>query len=221
MRIAVSKNSHLFSSWLYKVELVDLYLLPQKEALAVLKDSHGLILSGGGDLDPSYYGKAEEASVCDIDAERDRREWEMLQLAMKENLPLLGVCRGFQLINVFLGGTLIPDFQNQSKKIHRAESGDAIHEISIEEGTYLRKLAQKSRVLVNSRHHQGIERLAPTLIANAVAEDGVIEGFEGQSKSFLLGVEWHPERWKDPLSESIAEAFIEQTRRESALLKQR
>jgi putative glutamine amidotransferase len=215
--VGIYKNGESFAEWFKQVdssiEVIDLSLLPEKESVVVLQRCYGFILSGGLDIDPAYYGKPEKASLCLIDSERDRREWALAMVAIERKIPLLGICRGFQFLNVIYGGTLIADIPTEvaSHVAHRIENGQAYHVVSIEQGTILCGLVSTDYAVVNSNHHQAIDRLADPFLVSARSRDQLIEAFEWKEKDnqpFLLAVEWHPERMTDPLSKRIAEAFI-------------
>lgn len=217
LRVGVSKNSDLFIDWLRgaspSIEVIDLFLLPEEESLIALKQCGGLILSGGPDLDPISYGKPEKGSICRVDVERDRREWIFALAAIELKIPILGVCRGFHLLNVIFGGTLIADIPTEttSDVTHRDEEEMAYHVISITEKTLLSSIAPAYRLFVNSNHHQAIDRLADPFIPSARSNDQLIEAFEWKEKNnkpFLLAVEWHPKYMTHPFSKHIAEAFV-------------
>jgi putative glutamine amidotransferase len=147
-------------------------------------DYDGLILCGGNDLQPCYYGEEINGSL-DFDEERDRTEMALVQKFFQTGKPILGICRGMQLLNVALGGTL---YQNISG--HR---GEILHTVKAEKGSLLEKLYGKE-FTVNSFHHQAIKRLGNGLKATLYDGTGaVIEGVEHESKPYL-GVQWHPER---------------------------
>ena len=215
--VGIYKNGEPFAKWLGQadssIEVIDLSLLPEEKGIAVLQRCCGFILSGGLDIDPAYYGRPEKAPLCSIDPERDKREWALAMIAIERKMPILGICRGFQLLNVIYGGTLIADIPTEtvSRVVHRIEKGFAYHIISIEQGTLLRSLASGDYTLVNSRHHQAIDRLADPFLPSARSRDQLIEAFEWKEKDhqpFLLAVEWHPERMTDSFSKRIAEAFV-------------
>lgn len=157
----------------------------------------GLILSGGYDVCPLFYREEPSKGLEAICPERDVYEIQLLQSMRMLRKPILGICRGLQLMNVALGGTLYQDIelfrpssiQHQSK----ASPDAAIHSISILPNTLLHEMMSEETLLTNSFHHQAIKELSPELQANALSQDGLIEGIEGKDDQFLLGVQWHPE----------------------------
>ena len=181
----------------------------------------GLLLTGGGDIHPRRYGANEDgASFKDVDERRDELEFALLEKAMNSRVPILGICRGLQTVNVFLGGSLHPDLESEGFSAHVKKEGRELrHEISIESGSMLSEITGQSRGSVNSTHHQGVDRLGRGLFISARSDDGVAEALEQKEKkgkSFLLLVQWHPERMKDsanPLAEGVARTFLEETRR--------
>jgi putative glutamine amidotransferase len=160
----------------------------------------GLVLSGGGDMDPKRYGGPSHSSVGEIDADRDRVELYLARQFAGSRRPLLGICRGLQVLNVALGGTLHADItaQRPGSIAHDLWPGrgydHAHHVVRIEEETRLAEILGEPMVEVNSLHHQGIRDLAPGLIPAAYASDGLIEAFELPDHPFGLAVQWHPER---------------------------
>lgn len=220
-KVGISKNGDLFIDWLKKadpsIEVIDLFSLPEEESKSTLQQCDGLILSGGPDINPLYYGKPEKAPLCFIDEERDRREWIFAKIAIDRKIPILGICRGFQLLNVIFGGTLIADIsiETTSEVIHSMNNDTAYHMIAIDDNTLLSGLAPSSWVAVNSNHHQAIDRLADPFLTSARSSDQLIEAFEWKEKDsqlFLLAVEWHPERMSCSFSKQIAEAFVDAAR---------
>lgn len=162
----------------------------------------GLVLSGGYDVHPLYYGEEPHPSLRFIYPERDLYEMEALSLACQQEKPILGICRGLQLINVAFGGTLYQDLsQNSSepplKHSQEAKMHVAVHTVDITPDTILHSIFGKDSVGTNSFHHQGIKQLASGLIASAFARDGVIEGIEKENYPFMVAVQWHPERMVD------------------------
>ncbi len=178
----------------------------------------GALLSGGPDPDPKHYGMRREADNLDISALRDAEELAVFRLAYGMRLPMLGVCRGAQLINVALGGTLWQDLPSMrpSAVCHRQKKPyDApAHTVSLNRDGGLFALLGTDTLRVNSCHHQGIRRLAEGLRTTATAPDGLIEGVELQDYPFLWGVQWHPEMLgvQDAPSRAIFTAFLDACR---------
>lgn len=167
----------------------------------ILNDLDGLLLSGGADIDPRYYGEVvrPEAGVK-IDAQRDAAELLLTRAALVSDIPILGICRGIQVLNVAAGGSLHQDLgalpidaavheQPASKKVW-----EAAHSVTVTKGSLLASLLGGGQVEVNSFHHQAVKALAPDFAVTAHAPDGVIEAVEHRSRPFVLGVQWHPER---------------------------
>ncbi len=158
----------------------------------------GLLLQGGADIDPSLYGEEPTELLGPTDPIRDRFELELLRAFAAAGKPVLGVCRGMQLINVAYGGTLHQDLQHANivENVHRKlELYDELsHEIQLTPGGWLNSLYEGSTATrVNSIHHQGIKRLGDGLVVEATADDGVIEAVRHAELPFMVGVQWHPE----------------------------
>ncbi|HEX2536135.1 MAG TPA: gamma-glutamyl-gamma-aminobutyrate hydrolase family protein [Chitinophagaceae bacterium] len=198
-----------------EVELVTLSFEAPDEAL--FGDCAGFILTGGVDIDPAFYGgPAGYPHAPDrYCPERDGFEAGIYRYALAHGRPVLGICRGFQLVNVLEGGGLIQDL-GPVNAVHRKEALDKEHTVQLEPGSLLAELAGSAEGSVNSAHHQAVDDavLSPRLQAAARA-GGIIEGFEWKDKTgkpFLLGVQWHPERMRDrnenPLSHRIRERFL-------------
>ena len=153
-------------------------------------DYDGLILCGGGDIDPKYYGQGMNGTGK-IDAERDAAEFPLLKAFLDAGKPVLGICRGLQLINVYFGGTLIQDIPE--KELHtKKDNVDSVHQVTAVEGSILHKL-YGSAFAVNSAHHQVIDELGESLMATAHWNDTHIEAIEHRTLP-VYGVQWHPER---------------------------
>jgi gamma-glutamyl-gamma-aminobutyrate hydrolase PuuD len=171
------------------------------DAIASLLDHcHGLVLSGGGDIDPSRYGEQPTAELDSVSVDRDQTEFEALRGALDRDLAILGICRGVQVMNVFLGGTLHQDIDAARGGVQRIAHqqagpwGARAHDVTISEGSRLREIAGSPEIHINSFHHQAIKRVAPSLTVTALAEDGTVEAVEMQDCTWGLGVQWHPER---------------------------
>ena len=174
--------------------------LSEEELQAVLDRVDGILLPGGGDIEPGCYGgNSRDPLVRDIDGERDRVELAAVRLAVASGKPLLAICRGLQMLNVALGGSLWEDIRrhmpNADDHDHYRRSGRDFlaHEVSVLPGSRLNRALGREQVRVNSLHHQGIRVLAPPLRAVATAADGLIEAVEVVDHPFALGVQWHPE----------------------------
>lgn len=158
----------------------------------------GLVISGGNfDIHPSLYGERTIKGLGQIKAERTKFELNLTCVALKRDLPLLGICGGAQAINVALGGTLYQDIATQlPEAIEHQQSKKTFiggHRIEIQVGTRLAKILRRRFLEVNTTHHQAVKRLGTGLVMNATAEDGLIEGIESARHSFVIGVQWHPE----------------------------
>jgi len=191
-----------YVKWIKADEDIEVIRLDAELAnLHEMQECDGLVLSGGVDIDPELYdGEVSyaKAPVGGWQTERDLFEQATLQLAWEIGLPVLGVCRGLQLINVTLNGTLIQDLGVSGDEVHEGEGGvDKEHGLSLLPDSFLRVIAGKDRGVVNSAHHQAIDQLGEGLKVNCRAEDGTIEGIEWAEpagRPFLLAVQWHPER---------------------------
>lgn len=237
MKILLSKaHGHaryaLYEQWLKSfndsIEILDASTLGHSQALSALDSCAGFIGTGGPDIHPKLYGRTDRISLCEtIDDERDALEIDLIKKAGENSVPLLGICRGSQLLNVVLGGSLIADIQAEhSVEIgHRAsDAGDSVHEVELRAESILKKMTKNPTTLVNSAHHQAVENLGANLMVSARANDGIIEAFEWEDNSgrgFLLGVQWHPERmdFASPLSGGIAERFLFEAESYSLLIR--
>ena len=157
-----------------------------------------LIMTGGEDIDPLYYGEEPIPAQGEIVPARDAFDIAMIRLAVARGIPVLGICRGHQLMNVAFGGSLYQDFPSQmGKKVYKhrqqAPGWYGTHAVAIEEGSVLAKVLGKTSVRTNSFHHQAIKDLAPGFVVTAATGDGVIEGIEKQGNPKVFGVQFHPE----------------------------
>lgn len=163
----------------------------------VLARLDGLLLPGGGDIDPRLYGGQPHDLVAEVDDQRDRVELELARLAVSTETPLLAICRGHQVLNVALGGTMYEDVASQMPGAIRHDYGDERtslpHTVRLLPGTRLASILARDETPVNSIHHQGLNALAPELIVSALAPDGLVEGVEVPGHPFAVGVQWHPE----------------------------
>jgi putative glutamine amidotransferase len=179
----------------------------------------GIVLGGGCDVDPGRYGQSlrPDANV-DVDEGRDATDFDLFDRAWKENVPLLGICRGLQVINAALGGTLLQDISTDrpSDVVHQAPKSEKTrldHSVAVQPGTRLRAIAGSESIPVNSRHHQAIDTPAPDLAVTAVSPDGLIEAVEGRDGRWLVAVQWHPENLAgDGPSERLFADFVRAAR---------
>jgi len=155
----------------------------------------GLLLAGGSDVDPTLYGEERHPETDEPDRARDAREERLIREALDRDVPVLAICRGLQMLNVALGGTLVQHLANTDQHQRRMPDPSArVHDILVTEPTLLGNAIGAGEHPVNSRHHQAIARLAPDLRVSATAaQDGIIEGAELPGKRFVVGVQWHPE----------------------------
>lgn len=181
----------------------------------VIETVDGVLVSGGNfDIHPKLYGEEPTKALGQIKEERTEFELALISLALKRDLPLLGVCGGAQAINVVLGGSLYQDIPSQvaSALEHQrsALKDKGGHMVRIHERTRLKRIVRREQLEVNTTHHQAVKKLGHGLIVNATAEDGVIEGIESREHGFVLGVQWHPEflSGRDPAQQAIFRSFV-------------
>ncbi len=196
-----------------------------EDNLQLLDGCDGLILTGGNDVDPSLYGgPVHHPAINDVDTKRDTFERKALDKALQSELPVLGICRGLQLVNVHLGGTLIPDLEEAGLKSHRGDKEyTAVHGIQIEKESNLYTIAGCANGQVNTSHHQAVDHPGKGLKVVARSDDGVIEAMESTEHAFLQLVQWHPERMKDarsPLSYNILKFFLTACSFHSLIIKE-
>lgn len=196
----------------YDIEVVSLYDSPGR-----VEEIDGIVFTGGVDIAPSRYGKAEEESLCmDIDESRDMIEFGLAKRTEEREIPTMGICRGAQLLNVYHGGTLVTDIQHFGGHDHKRldPNTDNRHRVKVEPGTLTYKLLRSLEGEVNSAHHQAVEQLGAGLSAAAFDEtDGTIEAIEWADptgKPFFIAVQWHPERMDPmaPFAGTLFESFI-------------
>ena len=185
---------------------------------AVIDTIDGVLLTGGGDVDPVFYGQERHPSTYDAEPGRDEFEIDLARRALEADLPVLAICRGSQVLNVAAGGTLVQDIPSALKTelTHSLElPKDCVaHDIHIVSNTRLHAamggaVDASSACHVNSRHHQSVGTLGRSLFASATAPDGVIEGIEAPQARFCVGVQWHPENfWRTGEFRPLFDAFV-------------
>jgi putative glutamine amidotransferase len=222
MRVAVSKTSGNYEKWLRGADpgvvIVNLYGMSEDSALLLLSTCQGLLLTGGGDVNPVYYEKLNELSKCnEIDNYRDSLEFALINGALLARIPIFGICRGEQILNVALGGTLLTDIPTVvgMQVTHCCPPGpeSCFHNVIIDKKSDLYQLTGIEKGIVNSSHHQAIDIPGSGMKIVAISENGVAEALEREfpaGKSFIMGVQWHPERLYENqgLSKPLAGYFI-------------
>ncbi|UCC77700.1 MAG: gamma-glutamyl-gamma-aminobutyrate hydrolase family protein [Anaerolineales bacterium] len=197
---------------------VMLPLLDDETVLAIYGRLDGLLLAGGGDIAPRYFGEIRSLGLKRVDLPRDRVELLLTRRAVEDGLPLLAICRGIQVLNVALGGTLYQDIGRQLSQALRHDFAPEYprnylgHEIGVNHGTRLVEILRADRLSVNSFHHQSLKHVAPGLLVAATAPDGMIEAVEMPQQPFVLGVQWHPEELiEDDLGmRGLFQVFVEE-----------
>ncbi len=263
IKVALTKSSPNYINWIKQgdssIILIDLDNLNPAEAIQRLHKCAGLVLTGGGDINPSLYNNDDKDKVCrDIDKNRDKLEKTMVNEALAMKMPILGICRGEQMLNVVLGGTLITDIpsyiksksqvnnlstnkvnagietinavdDHEKKKtrivIHQSDDYlRCYHSIRLDKTAFLYDIIGADTGFVTSNHHQAILKLAKGLKVNAESPDSIIEGIEWKDtrgKSFMVGVQWHPERMdlSNPFSGKLLQSFLTEVRNYALIMK--
>jgi putative glutamine amidotransferase len=209
-----------YQNWFASEKITVIKLSQKENNLTDIDRCNGIVLSGGEDVHPKYYGcpewmeKKEELKL-DVNEERDEFEIKVIDYAYKKKIPMLGICRGLQITNVYFGGTLIPDINEARIKKHSKESSiDKLHSVKVEVGSCLNGIVLSSSGYVNSAHHQAADKIGKGLKISAQCEDGTVEAIEWndpKNKPFLLLVQWHPERMNDQknnFAKNIREEFL-------------
>jgi putative glutamine amidotransferase len=213
-----------YASWISQdpdVEVIKLgYVLNDFDEI---KKCQGILLTGGEDVHPRFYNRPDLLQFCypdDVDERRDEFDLNVINYSQQHRLPLLGICRGLQIANVFFGGTLIPDLPSFGKFNHSkfGEGRDRYHTVNIDPHSQLKKVSGETEGEVNSAHHQSVKHVGKGLVASCFSPDGVIEGLErvhGKDQSYLMLVQWHPERINNqssPLTTNIKKSFLDSVR---------
>jgi putative glutamine amidotransferase len=212
-----------YERWITSPGVKTIKLSYRENNLEDIKKCDGVVLSGGQDVHPRFYNKKEYIEFCDdIDERRDEFEWNVLDHTESNQVPLLGICRGLQMANVYFGGTLIPDIPSFGKYNHsKFPAEDRYHEVSVDPNSQLQKIVGKDLGRVNSAHHQSGDMIGKGLVASAFSPDGIVEAIERRNfldKSYLILVQWHPERMlplESAFTEKIRQSFLEASRKKN------
>lgn len=188
--------------------------------LDLVASCHAIILSGGEDVHPTLYGKPEYLDILQpiqMDIKRDNFELKVIELALNANLPILGICRGLQITNVYFGGTLIPDIPSFiGSDLHNKLKGiDQLHTVKFFDGSLIKQITNLEEGEINSAHHQSAQKIGEGLVATAFADNNIVEAVEWKDpthKPWLLLVQWHPERIIESVHFSLAirERFLKE-----------
>lgn len=173
-----------------------------------LTDCAGLVLTGGIDIDPALYGESRHPQVEAINRPRDDFELSLLRQALEADLPVLAICRGHELLNVCLGGSLLQHEESGGHVWHEDDPiTSSFHDVTLAEGSKLAAIYNSARILTNSRHHQAVtpDRVANDLQITGTSDDGIVEGLESTAHRWVVGVQWHPER-PEPETPGFAES---------------
>jgi putative glutamine amidotransferase len=200
---------------LEQVGLGALLLTPAHTAesvAAIMALADGLVLSGGEDVDPAHYGETPRVRLDSVHPARDAMELHAFRLASEYGVPVLGICRGCQLINVALGGTLYQDIPTcrPGSLGHAQDEGweRRTHDVHVQPGSLLERVAAQPLLRINSFHHQAVRDVAPGLNVSGRAEDGLVEAVEADDGRWVLGVQWHPERFEATTPDDDADRRI-------------
>jgi putative glutamine amidotransferase len=214
-RVAVScgkpEDAKRYARALEAVGLEPVVLAPPDERSLAEVGVRGLLLSGGTDIDAGLYQQERAPESDEPDRPRDAMEKRLLEEALHQDMPVLAICRGMQMMNVVLRGSLQQHHEHQ--ETHRVRTPEdpsrPAHEVIVRPGTRLAQILGPGACSVNSRHHQAVDRVSPALTVSACAADGIVEGLERDGRSFVVAVQWHPEDQleNDARQRKLFEAF--------------
>jgi len=188
---------------------------PPEEALAPFS---GLLLAGGGDIEPAWYGAGPHPEIYGTHRERDEAELALAVTAVEMGIPVMAICRGLQVLNVAAGGTLyqhLPDVEGMHLHGRPVAGASVHHDVKVAAGTRLAEACGRETLYCTSHHHQGIDRLGTGWVATAWSDDGLVEGIEPEAgKRWVLAVQWHPEMTAadDPDQQALFDGFVAQAR---------
>lgn len=203
------------------IPLVLPYLTDEGAMNQLAQQIDGLYLTGGNDIDPTYFGEEPHPNLGSVNPERDRFEIAFIKKILQRKKPILGVCRGCQVLNVAMGGTMYQDIYAQMngellQHQQNAPFDHASHFVNVAKGSLLEEIVGTEQIMVNSRHHQANRNVGDDLAVCGTANDGVLEAIEGTNDFFVLGVQWHPENLisnGDISSKKIFDYFIKSCKR--------
>jgi putative glutamine amidotransferase len=214
------RRFELYLDWLKSADIEFKILDYKADNFKDIKKCSALLLTGGDDIFPEFYNDWEDGTDrAKYKPERDGFEFRLFDYAFENSLPVLGICRGMQLINCRLNGSLIIDIETIRGTNHKkiSDTEDRVHELRVFENSLLYEIVNETRGKVTSSHHQAIDRLGEGLVVTAKADDGIIEAVElseKNSRPFMLGIQWHPERMKEqssPFTKNILYRFKKET----------
>lgn len=196
-------------------------IIPLTKEKEIIKDQvallDGLILTGGEDISPLYYNEEPMEKLGDIFIDRDYFDYKLVEFAKEKNIPILGICRGAQVLTSYHGGTLYQDLSYRDEKnikhIQGASPQTEIHSVKIFDNTILSSIFNEEKITVNSFHHQAVKEAPSGFIISAMAPDGVVEAIESIEDEFVVGVQWHPERLqsKNEKMKNLFKYFIQKS----------
>lgn len=201
------KSKYIFSLWRSGAKVRWIPLDNVEQSIPALLECDGLLMPGGVDIEPERYGQIRSEKCGKSDLQRDEAEWKILQTYLPTKKPILCICRGVQMLNVFHGGTLHQDIPGHSDFRSR---GTGCHSVHLTPGTKLHQILQTAEVKANSLHHQAADQIGRGLQVAAVSTDGITEALELEGHPFCIGVQWHPEHLSRRFAahQRIFDAFI-------------
>ncbi|QGT98744.1 Glutamine amidotransferase, class I [Candidatus Syntrophocurvum alkaliphilum] len=170
---------------------------------------NGILISGGGDIDPVYWGEIPVKELGEITPIRDVFEIKMAQYCMMKNIPTLGICRGCQVLNTASGGSIVQDIKTNMCHTQKAPRNYAFHDIFIKKDTILYNILKSERIRVNSFHHQAVNQLGNKMVVTAYSPDRTIEAIESTKHRYFIGVQWHPECLTDEYSALLFKSLVD------------
>ena len=189
-------------------------ILPPSKNFENIDFLDGLLISGGDfDIDPSFYDQKIKSNNVKTIPKRTEFEMDLINLFIQSQKPILGICGGSQLINVYFNGTLIQDIETNIKHEQPNPRNETSHEIILEESSYFKKFNSSDKIYVNSAHHQAVDKLGIDLMVDAKAPDGIIEAFHHVSHYYCMGIQWHPEFLITDFDERVIEDFVENVKK--------